>query len=305
MMLIKIKLISSIFIVAVVALLSRTAHAQSEFSAEDPVSKAIERIQRVADERAFEAERVVAASKFLDETAVARQQRNNSQAIDALKRAEEIAGQIKFTDGLSYKDLFYRIAAEQAALSPKEQKIALSLPEFDRPAIKIAPSIMSRFGMYKESFSRIFEQENVPTGLLAVAFVESGFNPLALSSKGARGIWQFMPSTARRYGLKVEPISDHRTNPEHSTRAAARYLRDLYKQFGDWKLALAAYNAGENRIQRIIDKRGIRNFDEMARRGYLPAETRNYVPAVLSVWDRFNFNTQTQLTIFPEGIRRQ
>jgi membrane-bound lytic murein transglycosylase D len=95
-----------------------------------------------------------------------------------------------------------------------------------------------------------------------------------------------MPATAVRYGLAVQPGNDHRTDPEHSTRAAARYLRDLYNQFGDWKLALAAYNAGEERVQRIIDRTGVRDFGEMARRGYLPSETRKYVPAVMAVWAR-------------------
>jgi membrane-bound lytic murein transglycosylase D len=82
-------------------------------------------------------------------------------------------------------------------------------------------------------------------------------------------------------------MNDHRMHPEHSTRAAARYLRDLYQQFGDWKLALAAYNTGEDRIQRTINRTGIRDFEEMARRGLLPLETRNYVPAVIAVWKRF------------------
>jgi membrane-bound lytic murein transglycosylase D len=93
-----------------------------------------------------------------------------------------------------------------------------------------------------------------------------------------------MPATARRYGLTVEAANDHRTDPEHATRAAARYLRDLHKRFGDWKLALAAYNAGEGRVQRAIERAGVRDFDELARRGLLPAETRNYVPAVLAAW---------------------
>ena len=97
-----------------------------------------------------------------------------------------------------------------------------------------------------------------------------------------------LPATAARYGLTVEPLNDHRTHPEHSTRAAAKYLRDLYQQFGDWKLALAAYNTGEARIQRIINTINSRDFEEMARRGLLPLETRHYVPAVLAVWQQLS-----------------
>ncbi len=139
--------------------------------------------------------------------------------------------------------------------------------------------------------ARILAEEQVPIELLAVALVESGFNPLALSPKGARGIWQLMPATAQRYGLTVGPMNDHRTHPEHSTRAAARYLHDLYQQFGDWKLALAAYNWGEGKVQRVINRTGVRDFDELARRGLLPLETRKYVPAVLAVWGQLSDNS--------------
>jgi membrane-bound lytic murein transglycosylase D len=97
-------------------------------------------------------------------------------------------------------------------------------------------------------------------------------------------LWQLMPATARRYSLTVEPGNDHRTHPEHATRAAARYLRDLYQLFGDWKLALAAYNWGEGNLQRAMNKAGLRDFDGLAARGWLPLETRNYVPAVLAAW---------------------
>ena len=151
--------------------------------------------------------------------------------------------------------------------------------------------MVAKYGDYQNRLARILTEERVPIELLAVALVESGFNPQALSPKGARGIWQLMPATAARYGLTVEPPNDHRTHPEHSTRAAARYLRDLYQQFGDWKLALAAYNTGEARVQRIINQTGIRDFDEMARRGLLPSETRNYVPAVLAVWSELSGST--------------
>ena len=153
--------------------------------------------------------------------------------------------------------------------------------------LKLSKTVLSNFQTYEETLTRILQQEGMPSGLLSVALVESGFHPFATSPKGAKGIWQFMPDTARRYGLRVESNIDYRTNPEFSTKAAAQYLKDLYRQFGDWKLALAAYNAGENRIQRIINKTKLYSFDELATGGYLPRETANYVPAVMSLWPNF------------------
>ncbi len=150
--------------------------------------------------------------------------------------------------------------------------------------------MVNRLSGYREALGKILIDERLPWELLAVAQIESGFNPFALSPKGARGIWQLMPATAERYGLRVGAREDHRTHPELSTRAAARYLRDLYRQFGDWKLALAAYNAGENKVQKIIDRTGIRDFDEISRRGLLPLETRKYVPAVLAAWSQIEID---------------
>ena len=126
----------------------------------------------------------------------------------------------------------------------------------------------------------ILRQEGVPTELAAVVVIESGGQPAALSPKGARGIWQFMPDTARRYGLTVGPSTDERLDVLKATRAAARYLRDLYERFGDWPLALAAYNAGEDRVNAAVEKVGRSDFASISYS--LPLETRNYVPAVLS-----------------------
>jgi len=127
----------------------------------------------------------------------------------------------------------------------------------------------------------ILRAHGLPPSLLGVAAVESGFNPAALSPKGARGLWQLMPETARRYGLAVEPGRDERLDPVKSTHAAARYMNDLYAQFQDWPLALAAYNAGENRVERALERRGAGDFWTLSRLAALPEETRRYVPAVL------------------------
>ncbi len=130
--------------------------------------------------------------------------------------------------------------------------------------------------------ARIFAEEGVPTQFVVLAGVESGFNPAALSRKSARGLWQLMPETAARFGLRVDARVDERTHPVRSTRAAARYLRQLYEQFEDWVLALAAYNAGEGRVSRAMERGRTRSFWELASRGFLPQETRQYVPAVLA-----------------------
>jgi len=137
---------------------------------------------------------------------------------------------------------------------------------------------------------RIFAEEGVPQALLVVAQVESNFDPLALSPKGARGLWQLMPETAARFGLRVDAKMDERTHPVRATRAAARYLRELYLRFGDWLLALAAYNAGEGRVESALARAASHDpsisprasFWRLAILGLLPEETRRYVPAILA-----------------------
>jgi hypothetical protein len=136
----------------------------------------------------------------------------------------------------------------------------------------------------------ILREEGVPLQMAAVVLVESGGQPDALSSKGARGLWQIMPDTARRYGLIVSDRVDERLDLDKSTHAAARYLRDLLRQFGDWPLALAAYNAGEEAVQRAILRTSSRDFSVIARAGMLPLETRNYIPAVLGAMNVISGN---------------
>ena len=140
----------------------------------------------------------------------------------------------------------------------------------------------ARFAFYRPMMARVFREEGVPEWLLGVGFVESTYNPGAHSPKEAHGIWQFIPGTGDRYGLKRTAWTDERGNPEKSTRAAARYLRDLHALFGDWQLALAAYNWGEGRVARVIRRTAIRDFWTLADRGLMPQETANYVPSVLA-----------------------
>ena len=128
----------------------------------------------------------------------------------------------------------------------------------------------------------ILKEEGLPPEILGRMLVESGGNPAALSPQGARGLWQFMPATARRYGLRVSYGTDERLDVERSTRAAARHLRDLYAQFGAWPLALAAYNAGDRVVMKAVSRGKTTDFASLSARRLLPAETRAYVPAVLA-----------------------
>src|SRR5216684_4190609 len=140
-----------------------------------------------------------------------------------------------------------------------------------------------RSGRYREMMRSILKEEGVPQDLIYLAQAESGFHPLAVSRVGARGIWQFMGSRARGYGLERSLWVDDRQDPEKSTRAAAHHLKDLYNQFGDWYLAMAAYNSGPGTVQSAVKRTGYADFWELYRRNVLPKETRNYVPIIVAV----------------------
>lgn len=141
---------------------------------------------------------------------------------------------------------------------------------------------LGRLRRLRPSLEPILQAEGVPADLLAVVLVESGAVPTAESAVGARGLWQFIPPTARRYGLNVRGGNDERLDTEKSTRAAAQYLRDLYGRFGNWLLVLAAYNAGEEAVERALNVAGHPDFQSLSALKLLPAETRRYVPAVLA-----------------------
>jgi membrane-bound lytic murein transglycosylase D len=141
----------------------------------------------------------------------------------------------------------------------------------------------ARSGRYRDMIVSTLKQEGVPQDLIYLAQAESGFHPLAVSRVGARGIWQFMGSRARGYGLSHNMWVDDRQDPEKSTRAAARHLKDLYNQFGDWYLAMAAYNSGPGTVQAAVRRTGYADFWELYRRNVLPKETRNYVPIIVAV----------------------
>ncbi len=138
-----------------------------------------------------------------------------------------------------------------------------------------------RSGQYRQMIEKIFREESIPLDLMYLAQVESLFKTNAVSKAKARGIWQFQRGTAIRYGLKVTRDVDERSDPEKSTRAAARYLNDLYAMFQDWNLVLAAYNWGEGKVQRLINRTGLNDFWKLVDlKRKLPKETKNHVPMI-------------------------
>ncbi|HET8645904.1 MAG TPA: transglycosylase SLT domain-containing protein, partial [Vicinamibacteria bacterium] len=139
---------------------------------------------------------------------------------------------------------------------------------------------LERGGRYLPRIREVFASEGIPQDLAYVALVESAFKTGALSRAKAKGVWQFIPATGKRFGLQQDWWVDERSSPEKSTRAAAQYLKWLHEQFQDWNLAMAAYNAGEGRVARSIEQHGTEDFWELAERRALVRETRNYVPMI-------------------------
>jgi membrane-bound lytic murein transglycosylase D len=155
---------------------------------------------------------------------------------------------------------------------------------------------LERSGRYLGMIRDTLREQGLPEDLAFTAMIESGFNPVAVSRAGAKGLWQFMAQTARRYGLRVDGWVDERLDPEKSTVAAAAYLRDLYNQFGSWALAQAAYNAGEMKVARAIQSVRSNDFWVLARSRHLHAETKDFVPQIQAATligrepDRYGFD---------------
>jgi peptidoglycan lytic transglycosylase D len=169
-----------------------------------------------------------------------------------------------------------------------EDLVSMPIPE--HPTIRgalqyfttdLKPSIQEsliRSAKYKKLIDKALDDYQLPRGLAYLPVIESAYVPTVTSRAGAHGIWQFMPETAREYGLRVDWWVDERADPERSTRAAAAYLKDLYRQFNDWPLTLAAYNAGPGRIRRAMASTGASTFWELLDAAAVPKETRGYVP---------------------------
>ncbi len=141
---------------------------------------------------------------------------------------------------------------------------------------------LARSTRYLPMIKEVFQEYGLPEDLAYLAMIESGYNTSAYSHAAACGMWQFIRGTAVRYGLTVDGYLDERRDPEKSTRAAAKYLLDLYKQFGSWYLAAASYNCGEGRVQKELNQSNHKNFWDLSANQCLPNETKNYVPQMIA-----------------------
>lgn len=141
---------------------------------------------------------------------------------------------------------------------------------------------LARSGKYRTMIEKELEQAGLPKDLLYLAMIESGFNPRAYSRAKAVGLWQFMKGTGRQYNLKINKYVDERRDPAKATRAAVNYLGDLYREFGDWHLAVAAYNGGPGKVRSGLKRHKVSTFWDLASKRHLGLETKRYVPKLIA-----------------------
>jgi membrane-bound lytic murein transglycosylase D len=178
---------------------------------------------------------------------------------------------------------------DSLGLVPENSNNKLALEAIEKHVTLFSDKIKERFslwlsrsGKYLDLMKGILKEQNVPEEIVFLPLIESGFNPYAYSPARAAGYWQFIASTAKRYGLKINWWRDERRDPEKSTVAAANYLKDLYEMFGSWNLAMAAYNAGEGKIMRALNKSNTDDYWSLLKTQYIKNETKNYVPKFIA-----------------------
>jgi len=226
---------------------------------------------------------------------------------EALLQLKPLTGEtVRFTDLLTPPaEVIQEAAAVQGPES--EEATAYNVPIVLDPAVQghirfFNVSIRNRFEQwlirlshYRPLVDSIFSEFELPSDLIYLSLVESGFNPHAYSRARAAGPWQFMKGTAKVYGLRVDSYVDERRDPVKSTVAAARYLRDLYDLFGTWPLAMAAYNAGEGKVMRALHTAQAESFSDIAKTRLIRRETKEYVPRFMAATiiaknpDRYGF----------------
>jgi membrane-bound lytic murein transglycosylase D len=176
------------------------------------------------------------------------------------------------------------VKKEASALNmqiPDDNDINYFIDYFTTTKKYFTENAFKRANYFMPMVRKIFRQEGLPEELAYLAVIESGFNPFATSSANAAGIWQFIPSTGRRFGLRIDDYIDERRDPYKSTIAAAKYLKTLYNMFGSWELAIAAYNCGEKCVAKRLESSSATSFSEI--KNTLPSQTKEYVPRFFAI----------------------
>ena len=172
----------------------------------------------------------------------------------------------------------------EAKSSFKVQKVNKYIEYFseNRKGRDFFQAAYPRLGLYKDIIYEIFDKNNIPREIIFVSMLESGFNPKIESSAGAIGLWQFMPSTAKIFGLRIDEWVDERMDIYHSTNAAVSYFKSLLKKFGSWELALAGYNCGDLNVKKAIDEYNSNDFWYLSKYAF-PKQTKEYVPQIIAL----------------------
>jgi soluble lytic murein transglycosylase-like protein len=251
-------------------------YAQGGTTQDEQINRLLEGVHSRVNEAALAATSLLSVDRYLREAERLGAAGRRAEARTELEAAIQVIA-----------DADRSVSQDDFLLQDYRWKVRYALNTLDGTREEASTKDVTSHGVSTPDFLPVIQRALIanalPPQLSAVAIVESGGNLNALSPKGARGLWQLMPDTARRYGLRVDAKVDDRLDPLKSTHAAVQYLRDLFDMFHDWSLALAAYNAGENRIQSVMERTGVRRFAEMADRRLLPSETIQYVPAVLKM----------------------
>jgi membrane-bound lytic murein transglycosylase D len=236
---------------------------------------------------------------LLEEEKAEKRARDKKRAQEAAaKQAEEPPTALQEAPGPAADDTLVDLLQkefDQAMEQPPERrKIEFSMPVVENDRVRYFVSFFSgrkkdfferalaRSGRYIPMMATILREEGLPEDLVYLSLIESGFSPSAYSRAKAVGPWQFIRATGLRYGLKINWWIDERRDPVKSTRAAAAYLKDLHNLFGEWFLAAAAYNAGERKVEKAMNRSRTNDFWLLSQKTYLKRETRNYVPKFIA-----------------------